>query len=170
MRPISEVETRARKPSLEMLESVKLKPTYFSFPSPNAGRSPTIPSFRFPQYGYYSLHVETNAKLHESTAIPSPKSCISDHTNNNKRTTIMGTVVNFANYFVGVRTSCASWLCYLYHFLYLTISDWGAGSSLCTAFVRMVRPHWHCSAGNYDVLHCDPAGQMPVPLLTGFLP
>lgn len=32
---------------------------YHSFPSPLAGRSPTLPSFRIPKYGYYSLEQES---------------------------------------------------------------------------------------------------------------
>ena len=38
------------KPSVELLESVRLRPTYFSFPSPGTGgRTPSLPSFRLPK-------------------------------------------------------------------------------------------------------------------------
>lgn len=101
---------KTRKPSVELLESVKLKPTYFSFPSSKADISPSIPSFRFPHYGYYGLQYDNLSPI-ERNAIPSPKSYFGDAPH--CRTTIFGTVINTINFFLGVRNLIKNCQCVL---------------------------------------------------------
>ena len=49
----------ANKPTVQLLSSVILRPTLFSFPSPLSGRSPVLPGFRVPKYGYNAIDDST---------------------------------------------------------------------------------------------------------------
>lgn len=117
-------EGKARKPSVELLESVKLKPTYFSFPSSKGDISPSVPSFRFPHYGYYGIQHDNLSPI-DKNVIPSPKSYFGDAPQ--RKTTIFGTVINSINFFVGVRLKTvlvANCLFYL---------DWYSSTPFCSA-------------------------------------
>lgn len=71
--------------------------SYYSFPSPVSGRSPTLPSFRVPKYGYYNIEGESQSNtmpLAESKQILSNKQ--------GKQSSIFQACVQSINFFVGV--------------------------------------------------------------------
>lgn len=93
-----------RRPTTDLIESVKLRPTYFSFSRSVNDRSPIVPEFRFPQYSCYSMRDETVSQQSSATIItPSPPN-VSKHSDSpNKKATMFGTVMNCTNFFFGVR-------------------------------------------------------------------
>ncbi len=105
MLTIQTYQSRTRKPSVELLESVRLRPTYYSFPQFNYDQSPIVPSFRFPQYSFYSLK-EPSLQSPSSNSVlnrSSPKSSgVGDKQPEGGKTTLFGTVVNCSNFFFGV--------------------------------------------------------------------
>ena len=76
--------------------------TYYSFPSPLSGRSPTLPSFNFPKYGYY--HIEGGSAQQQAQ---SPSGVPITH-----QTTAQWTVcyafIQSINFFVGVSSCIAT--------------------------------------------------------------
>lgn len=99
----SHLPVRTRRPTVDLIESVKLRPTYFSFSRSINDRSPLVPEFRFPQYSCYSMRDETVSPQSSATVMtPSPPK-VSRHSDSNiKKTTMFGTVMNCTNFFFGV--------------------------------------------------------------------
>lgn len=113
-------QARARKPSVELLESVRLRPTYYSFPQFNYDQSPNVPSFRFPQYSFYSLKEPSLLSPSSNSIVnrTSPKSIVGEKPEG--KTTMFGTVVNCSNFFFGVSTLHTAFL----HLTNTLLSDW----------------------------------------------
>ncbi len=108
MLPITSVHTRFRRPTAELLESVKLRPTYFSFAPTYNDRSPSAPEFRFPQYNCYSLQGDLVASptSNTTTAFSSPRQFGQfAHQSDRKRKygSLWETVAHCSNFFFGVR-------------------------------------------------------------------
>lgn len=98
-----------QKPTIDVLGKVKLKPSYFSFPAPRAGRSPAAPSFRVPRYGYYTVSGEDSldhssghcnpsgtAEMKESVA------CTIGIAQNKRKLYFSEAVLNCINFYAGV--------------------------------------------------------------------
>lgn len=73
-----------------------VNPSYYSFPSPLSGRSPTLPSFRIPKYGYYNLEADP------STALSSPFEFVQHPTTSDRNNSVTRALIQSINYFVGV--------------------------------------------------------------------
>jgi hypothetical protein len=120
MLTIDTVLGRSRKPSVELLESIKLRPTYVrlrarfhhplnyitscfcSFPSPRGGVTPTLPSFRLPQYGYNSMDNDDYSDSGDLYPTMSPQSYIDDGPIG-RQATVLGGVISSTSFFGGVK-------------------------------------------------------------------
>ncbi len=87
---------KARKPSKELLETVKLRPTYVSFPTPRSGRSPLGPYFNTPRVAYSSI--DHSPPLYQTT----PDS-INEYFGSIKKLSVFGASLTGINYFIGVK-------------------------------------------------------------------
>lgn len=134
-----------RKPSVELLGSVKLRPTYFSFPPPRMGRSPTVPTLKVPRYGYYYfsdgddevnksssngsdtpgslLRLFEMDKGSESNEDQKVAEEVGAKPSSNRKLTVFEATLNSLNYFFGVRrkTHCDSLSCLLLTFIALMV-------------------------------------------------
>lgn len=86
---------RSRKPSKELLETVKLRPTYVSFPTLRNGRSPVGPYFNTPKVGYSSI--DNSPPIF----ITSPDS-VASYFESIGKMGVFSTTMSSINYFIGV--------------------------------------------------------------------
>jgi hypothetical protein len=91
---------RARKVSKELLESVKLRPVYRSFPR-NGQLSPGA-FLSTPRLNYHSI--DHSPPIYP-VSLPSPDS-MNDYFGSIKKLSTFGATITSINYFIGVRLRC----------------------------------------------------------------
>lgn len=119
-----------RKPSQELLQSVKLKPTYRyeSFPLLRTTRSEPGPYFNTPRLAYSSMN-------DSPPVYPRSPNSVNEHSGASKQMSLSYTSIRAINYFFGVSVhpyslplpfikrrsfilsniSCCRWDCWVYH-------------------------------------------------------
>ena len=102
------------KPSQDDLESIKLRPIFFSFPPPRNGHSPPRLTFQVPQYDYSSRAHDDNSPVPSESTKPEKSFKIRS---NRDQSTLCGAISNCTNYFIGVGVlglpyafRCTGWL------------------------------------------------------------
>ena len=84
-----------------LIEFVNTNSSYFSFPSPVSGRSPTLPSFRVPKYGYYNIEEEISP-----TASSPIENMITRNATTIRQSSVYRAFVQSINFFMGVSDDC----------------------------------------------------------------
>lgn len=209
MLTIDTTQCRTRKPSVELLESVHLRPTYVrwryyfvlinyrklmivtnSFPSPRCGgRTPTLPAFRFPQYGYSSVDEYENSDGEQgilnvyvcrnkilywlflvlSDTAFSPKSFIDENGPISRQVTVLGGIINCTSFFMGVVFVS---IVFFLSPLARSETKMAGGdfrTTLCAETLRLVRVNNSCGSRFYYAIYSGTSRQMPIQILIGFV-
>ncbi len=167
MLTIQTYQSRTRKPSVELLESVRLRPTYYSFPQFNYDQSPNVPSFRFPQYSLYSLKEPSLQSPSSNSVInrSSPKSSGGggEKQPESGKTSMFGTVVNCSNFFFGVTVT---YLIYVNHLNSIDLSDRNNCTTFCFETVRLGGSGNFTGSRSCHVSYRSTSWQVPAALLS----
>lgn len=96
---LSNIELSQSTFEYQVNEPPSTKHTYSSFPSPVSGRSPTLPSFRIPKYGYFGLDGPAGARSPTSSPVefvhPGSSADV-------RKNSVFRALIQSINYFMGV--------------------------------------------------------------------